>query len=91
MSTATVFQIGQNLHAWIAAVQQGDTVAILDGGREVARLMPPMKELETTLAVATPRLHDDWTRQRMVELEAIFPEPITGASEELEHSREDRF
>lgn len=91
MSTATVFQLGQNLHAWIAAVQQGDTVAIVDGGREVARLMPPVKALETTPAAATPRLHDDWTRQRMAELEAIFPEPVIGASEELELSREERF
>jgi len=89
MSTATVFQIGQDLRAWIAAVQQGDTIAIVDGGREVTRLVPPAK-VETTPAAATPRLHDDWTRRRMAELEAIFPEPVIGASEELEKSREER-
>lgn len=84
MSTATVFQIGQDLRAWIAAVQQGDTVAIVDGGREVARLVPPVKKK----AAATPPA---WSWQNhLAELEAIFPEPVNGASEELKLSREER-
>ena len=44
MSTATVQQIGQNLAAWLAVVQRGETVAIVDAGHVVAQLSPPDKE-----------------------------------------------
>lgn len=85
MSTATVVQVGANLRAWIAAVQRGETVAILDGGREVARLVPPVMQKEPAALPA-------WSWQNhLAELEAIYPEPVTGASEELELSREERF
>lgn len=85
MSTATVVQVGANLRAWIAAVQRGDTIAIVDGGQEVARLVPPVKKNAAGMSPA-------WSWQNhMAELEAIFPEPVSGASEELEKSREERF
>ena len=41
MSTATVEQIGRDFGAWLAAVRRGETVAIVEAGREVARLVPP--------------------------------------------------
>lgn len=43
MSTATLQQFGQSLPSWLALVQRGETVAIMDGGHEVARLVPPEK------------------------------------------------
>lgn len=43
MNTATVQQIGQNLAAWLDAAQHGETIAIVDNGRVVARLTPPEK------------------------------------------------
>jgi antitoxin (DNA-binding transcriptional repressor) of toxin-antitoxin stability system len=41
MSTATVEQIGRDFAAWLAAVRRGETVAIIEAGREIARLVPP--------------------------------------------------
>ena len=83
MSTATLQQFGQSLPSWLALVQRGETVAIMDGGLEVARLVPPEKR---SAVAATPA----WSwKGHLAELEAIFPEPILGASEELEQSREE--
>jgi len=83
MSTATVQQLGQSLPSWLALVQRGETVAIMDGGKEVARLVPAEKR---TAAAAAPA----WSwKDHLAELEAIFPEPVIGASEELDQSRED--
>jgi antitoxin (DNA-binding transcriptional repressor) of toxin-antitoxin stability system len=64
MSTATVQKIGQNFAAWIATVQRGETVAIVDEGREVARLTPPEKKT-VPVAAATPLVWPDFAaRQR---------------------------
>lgn len=83
MSTATLQQFGQSLPSWLALVQRGETVAIMDGGHEVARLVPPEKP-----KAAAPA----WSwKDHLAELEAIFPEPVIGVAEELELSREDRF
>ncbi len=83
MSTATLQQFGQSLPSWLALVQRGETVAIMDGGQEVARLVPPEKRV----AVATKPA---WSwKDHLAELEAIFPEPVIGALEELDQSRED--
>jgi antitoxin (DNA-binding transcriptional repressor) of toxin-antitoxin stability system len=90
VSTATIQQIGQNLRAWLAAVQRGETVAIVDSGREVALLTPPRNA--ATGHAATHAAFDAaaWTRQRMVDLKAAFPQPIQ-ASDVLEELRADRF
>lgn len=40
MSTATAEQIDEDFTAWLAAVRRSETVAIVDAGREVARLVP---------------------------------------------------
>lgn len=85
MSTATLQQFGQSLPSWLALVQRGETVAIMDGGHEVARLVPPEKP-----KAAAPAPAGAW-KDHLAELEAIFPEPVTGAAEEWELSREDRF
>lgn len=83
MSIATVEQVGQNLAVWLTAVRRGETIAIVDNGREVARLTPPV---EKTLAMPA----NPWAG-RMAELENIFPEPVAGASEALEEIRADRL
>jgi antitoxin (DNA-binding transcriptional repressor) of toxin-antitoxin stability system len=48
----TLQQFGQSLPSWLALVQRGETVAIMDGGHEVARLVPP----EAAYAKPTPSL-----------------------------------
>lgn len=64
MSTATIQQIGQNFAAWIVTVQRGETVAIVDGGREVARLTPPVTRA-APVATAAPLVWPDFAaRQR---------------------------
>ena len=85
MSTATLQQFGQSLPSWLALVQRGETVTIMDGGHAVARLVPPEKP-----KAAAPTPAWSW-KDHLAELEAIFPEPVTGVAEELELSREDRF
>jgi antitoxin (DNA-binding transcriptional repressor) of toxin-antitoxin stability system len=58
MSTATVDQMEQDFAAWLAAVRHGETVTIVEGGQEVARLVP------ATATLATPakahRSMSDW-------------------------------
>lgn len=83
MSTATVEQIGQNFAVWLAAVRQGETVAIVDKGQEIARLTPP-------LASVPSRIVKPWAN-RMADLQAIFPEPVEEASMVLEETRDDRL
>ncbi len=83
MSTATVEQIEQDFAAWLAAVRRGETVAIVDKGQEIARLTPPVEK-------AQPMAANPWAN-RMAELEAIFPEPVLGASKALEEMRADRL
>jgi antitoxin (DNA-binding transcriptional repressor) of toxin-antitoxin stability system len=89
MSTATLQQFSQSLPFWVALVQRGETVAIMDGGQEVARLVPPEKHAANSALAAKPAADAEWMKQRLAELEDIFPEPIIGASEELEASRAD--
>lgn len=90
MSIATLQQFGQNLPAWMALVMRGESVAIVDGGKEVARLMPPAAP---ALAVndAKPAAGEDWRKARLAELEETFPEPVIGASAELEAFRAERL
>ncbi len=83
MSTATVEQIGQNFGVWLAAVRRGETVAIVEKGREVARLTPAVEPSQATTA-------NPWA-ERMAKLEAIYTEPVSGVSEALEEMRSDRF
>ena len=71
MSVATLQQFGQSLPSWLALVQRGETVAIMDGGLEVARLVPP----EKPKAVKAPPA-SSW-KGHLAELEATFPEPVT--------------
>jgi antitoxin (DNA-binding transcriptional repressor) of toxin-antitoxin stability system len=47
----------------MALVMRGESVAIVDGGKEVARLMPPAAG-------------EDWRKARLAELEETFPEPV---------------
>ena len=60
----------------MALVMRGESVAIVDGGREMARLMPPAAP---ALAVngAKPAAGEDWRKAR---LEGTFPEPVISAS-----------
>lgn len=71
MSTATVQQIGQNLAAWLDAVKHGETVAILDGGREVARLTPPAKAAPAP--ATAPAWPDFAARQRRIFGDVMLP------------------
>ena len=91
MSIVTVSQIGEDLRAWISAVQRGDTVAIIDGGREVARLVPALAEATAPPAQRQPAADETWVNERLAELEETFPELVIGATAELEAFRDDRF
>ena len=75
MSVATLQQFGQNLPAWMALVMRGESVAIVDGGKEVARLMPPAAPA-LTVNGAKPAAAEDWRKTRLAELEETFPEPV---------------
>ncbi len=74
MSVATLQQFGQSLPSWLALVQRGETVAIMDGGLEVARLVPPegvhAKPALTTAPVQWP---DFAARRRAVFGDAVLP------------------
>ncbi len=83
MSTATISELGANLHTFLAAVRVGDTVAVMDGGKEIARLVPPMKANVVPAAV-------EWSwKDHLARLEEIFPEPVHGVEEIMEDSRQD--
>jgi antitoxin (DNA-binding transcriptional repressor) of toxin-antitoxin stability system len=58
VSTATVDQMQQDFAAWLAAVRHGETVAIVEGGQEVARLVPPMAA--SAAPVKAQRSMSDW-------------------------------
>jgi antitoxin (DNA-binding transcriptional repressor) of toxin-antitoxin stability system len=74
MSVATLQQFGQSLPSWLALVQRGETVAIMDGGLEVARLVPPeephAKPVPTTAPVQWP---DFAARRRAIFGDAVLP------------------
>ncbi len=86
MSTATISELGSNLRSFLAAVQVGDTVAVTDNGKEIARLVPPVSK--KTASVAIPKLNA-WAQQRLDELNEIFPEPVLGVGEIMDDSRAD--
>ena len=81
MSVATLQQFGQSLPSWLALVQRGETVAIMDGGLEVARLVPPegvhAKPEPATAPVQWP---DFAARRRAVFGDAVLP---AGAAQAL--------
>ena len=77
MNTATVQQIGQNLAAWLDVVEHGETVAIVDKGRVVARLTPPARA-DTPSAVA-PAWPDFAARRRAVFGGQVLPAGTTQA------------
>ena len=67
MSTATVQQVGQDLASWLAVVEHGETVAIVDKGRIVARLTLPEKTDVPPAAPAVPPAWPDFAaRQRAI-------------------------
>jgi antitoxin (DNA-binding transcriptional repressor) of toxin-antitoxin stability system len=74
MSIATLQQFGQSLPSWLARVQRGETVAIMDGDLEVARLVPPegahAKPASATAPVQWP---DFAARRRAVFGDAVLP------------------
>ena len=86
MSTVTISELGANLHTFLAAVRVGDTVAVMDGGKEIARLVPP--SAAKTVPPAALKL-DSWAQQRLDELTEIFPEPLLGVGDITEDSRAD--
>lgn len=74
MSVATLQQFGQSLPSWVALVQRGETVAIMDGGREVARLVPPEEaQAKPSPAVAPVRWPDFAARRRAVFGDVVLP------------------
>lgn len=90
MSVATLQQFGQNLPVWMARVMRGESIAIVDGGKEVARVVPPaasMPGADTT----KPAAGDAWRQARLAELKETFPEPVIGAGAELEAFRAERL
>jgi antitoxin (DNA-binding transcriptional repressor) of toxin-antitoxin stability system len=81
MSVATLQQFGQSLPSWLALVQRGETVAIMDGGREVARLVPPEEApTKSTPAAAPVRWPDFAARRRAVFGDVVLP---TGTAQAL--------
>lgn len=86
MSVATLQQIGQDLPAWVALVQHGETVAITQAGRVVARLMPPEQcEAKTSPAAVPVRWPDFAARRR-----AVFGDVVLPAGTAAELVNEDR-
>ncbi len=74
MSVATVQQFGQSLPSWLALVQRGETVAIMDCGREVARLVPPEEaQTKSTTTAAPVRWPDFAARRRAVFGDMVHP------------------
>lgn len=71
MSIATVQQFGQSLPSWLALVQRGESVAIVDGGREVARLVPP-EAARASSAPAPVQWPDFAARRRAVLGDAVL-------------------
>ena len=74
MSVATLQQFGQSLPSWLALVQRGETVAIMDGGLEVARLVPPEgAHAKPAPAKAPVQWPDFAARRRAVFGDAVLP------------------
>lgn len=89
MSTATVQQIGQDLAAWLGVVRHGETVAITEQGRIVARLTPP--EETPAPAPAERRSMADWLAVQDQRMQSIFGNRIIAdSSAVLDEQRADR-
>ncbi len=58
MDTVSLAEAKAHLSALIDRVEAGETVAITRGGKEVARLTPPERQLER-VAIAAPRALTD--------------------------------
>jgi hypothetical protein len=58
----------------------------VDGGKEVARLMPPASQT-LTVNGSQPAAAEDWRKTRLEELAETFPEPVIGVSAEFEAFR----
>ncbi len=74
MSIATVQQFGQDLPSWLALVQRGESIAITQAGRVVARVLPP-EASEADHAPAKPKVKwpDFAARRRAIFGEAVLP------------------
>lgn len=71
MSVATLQQFGQSLPSWLDLVRRGESVVIVDGGQEVARLVPPT---EAPARSASPvRWPDFAARRRAVFGDVVLP------------------
>jgi antitoxin (DNA-binding transcriptional repressor) of toxin-antitoxin stability system len=73
MSVATLQQIGQDLPSWVALVEHGETVAITQAGRIIARLMPPEEGAAADVASAPVRWPDFAARRRAVFGDSMLP------------------
>lgn len=73
MSVATLQQIGQDLPGWVALVQRGESVAVTQAGRVVARLMPPDEEEIQSVAVPSVKWPDFAARRRAVFGDVLLP------------------
>jgi antitoxin (DNA-binding transcriptional repressor) of toxin-antitoxin stability system len=74
MSVATLQQFGQDLPSWLALVQRGETIAITQAGRVVARVLPP-EASEADHAPARPKVSwpDFAARRRAVFGDTVLP------------------
>jgi antitoxin (DNA-binding transcriptional repressor) of toxin-antitoxin stability system len=54
MSVATIQQFSQDFSAWMALVRRGETVAITEGGRVVAKLSPATDDTAASATTAEP-------------------------------------
>ena len=89
MSTATVQQIGQDLAAWLGVVRHGETVAITEQGRIVARLTPP--DAVATPAPVVNRSMADWLAEQDERMQRTFGNRIVADSAAvLDDQRGDR-
>jgi antitoxin (DNA-binding transcriptional repressor) of toxin-antitoxin stability system len=86
MSVATLQQFGQSLPSWLALVQRGETVAIMDGGREVARLVPPEEAPTKSTTTAAPVRWPDFAARRR----AVFGDMVHPAGTAAALVNEDR-
>lgn len=89
MSTATVQQLGQDLAAWLGFARRGETVAITDQGRIVARLTPP--EDTSPPAPVANRTMADWLAEQDQRMQRTFGNRIVADSAAvLDDQRADR-
>jgi antitoxin (DNA-binding transcriptional repressor) of toxin-antitoxin stability system len=86
MSVATLQQLGQSLPSWLALVQRGETVAIMDGGLEVARLVPPEGAHAKPVPATAPAQWPDFAARR----QAVFGEAVLPAGSAQALVNEDR-